>query len=207
MNSGRRQKNILVIVFLHISSVLLACMIMLFLAKHFGKTHGSLCRRQKLEWFQDDKQYGVLNIRVALKRTFCNFWRWLLRWRGIRKEEIFKITRYFFYILALCPDIANVAIAPCVIVMVGLPARGKTYIAKKLTRYLNWIGIDTRGEHWFHAKCLWSEHCSLSISKNEFLVIFEQSKWTKEDTEKHFNILGIMEKLVWCVVWLDSFSI
>jgi len=45
---------------------------------------------------------------------------------------------------SLCPDIANVAIAPCVIVMVGLPARGKTYIAKKLTRYLNWIGIDTK---------------------------------------------------------------
>ena len=47
---------------------------------------------------------------------------------------------------ALCPDIANVAIAPCVIVMVGLPARGKTYIAKKLTRYLNWIGIETKGQ-------------------------------------------------------------
>lgn len=30
--------------------------------------------------------------------------------------------------------------------MVGLPARGKTYIAKKLTRYLNWIGITTRGK-------------------------------------------------------------
>ncbi|KAL8603347.1 hypothetical protein ACOMHN_039710 [Nucella lapillus] len=30
------------------------------------------------------------------------------------------------------------------IAMVGLPARGKTYISKKLTRYLNWIGINTR---------------------------------------------------------------
>ncbi|KAG7278454.1 hypothetical protein CRUP_038749 [Coryphaenoides rupestris] len=30
------------------------------------------------------------------------------------------------------------------IVMVGLPARGKTYISKKLTRYLNWIGVPTR---------------------------------------------------------------
>ncbi|KAL7670526.1 hypothetical protein ACOME3_005461 [Neoechinorhynchus agilis] len=31
-----------------------------------------------------------------------------------------------------------------VIVMVGLPARGKTYMAKKLARYLNWIGVETR---------------------------------------------------------------
>lgn len=33
---------------------------------------------------------------------------------------------------------------PLAIVMVGLPARGKTYIAKKLTRYLNWVGYDTK---------------------------------------------------------------
>jgi shikimate kinase len=32
-----------------------------------------------------------------------------------------------------------------VIVLVGLPARGKTYVAKKLGRYLNWIGIKTKG--------------------------------------------------------------
>ena len=29
---------------------------------------------------------------------------------------------------------------PIVVVMVGLPARGKTYIARKLARYLAWIG-------------------------------------------------------------------
>ncbi|CAJ0588147.1 unnamed protein product [Cylicocyclus nassatus] len=31
-----------------------------------------------------------------------------------------------------------------VIALVGLPARGKTYISHKLCRYLNWIGIKTR---------------------------------------------------------------
>ncbi|XP_050725518.1 6-phosphofructo-2-kinase/fructose-2,6-bisphosphatase-like isoform X3 [Eriocheir sinensis] len=39
---------------------------------------------------------------------------------------------------------ANYVNIPHVIVMVGLPARGKTYMAKKLTRYLNWIGIKTK---------------------------------------------------------------
>ncbi|XP_025786789.1 6-phosphofructo-2-kinase/fructose-2,6-bisphosphatase 3 [Puma concolor] len=39
------------------------------------------------------------------------------------------------------PKLTN---SPTVIVMVGLPARGKTYISKKLTRYLNWIGVPTK---------------------------------------------------------------
>ncbi|KAJ0036349.1 hypothetical protein NQD34_005026 [Periophthalmus magnuspinnatus] len=34
--------------------------------------------------------------------------------------------------------------SPTMIVMVGLPSRGKTYISKKLTRYLNWIGVPTK---------------------------------------------------------------
>ncbi|WKX89802.1 hypothetical protein Q1695_009002 [Nippostrongylus brasiliensis] len=33
---------------------------------------------------------------------------------------------------------------PNVIALVGLPARGKSYISHKLCRYLNWIGIKTR---------------------------------------------------------------
>ncbi|KAF8793376.1 Fructose-2 like protein [Argiope bruennichi] len=41
-------------------------------------------------------------------------------------------------------DRTNYVNLPHVIAMVGLPARGKTYIAKKLTHYLNWIGIKTR---------------------------------------------------------------
>ena len=37
---------------------------------------------------------------------------------------------------------------PTCIVMTGLPARGKTFISRKLARYLNWIGVSTKGEPW-----------------------------------------------------------
>lgn len=47
--------------------------------------------------------------------------------------------------------------SPTVIVMIGLPARGKTYMSKKLTRYLNWIGVPTKGQYQrsagLHARC------------------------------------------------------
>lgn len=41
-------------------------------------------------------------------------------------------------------NIGDKVSGPNVIVMVGLPARGKTYISKKLTRYLNWIGVKAK---------------------------------------------------------------
>lgn len=31
--------------------------------------------------------------------------------------------------------------------MVGLPARGKTYIARKLAYYLNWVQVPAKGIH------------------------------------------------------------
>lgn len=34
--------------------------------------------------------------------------------------------------------------ATLVLVMVGLPARGKTFIARKVARYLNWLGVTAR---------------------------------------------------------------
>ncbi|XP_055311719.1 6-phosphofructo-2-kinase/fructose-2,6-bisphosphatase isoform X2 [Sitodiplosis mosellana] len=51
---------------------------------------------------------------------------------------------------------------PHVIAMVGLPARGKTYISKKLARYLNWIGIFTKvynlGEYRRNATSAYKSH-------------------------------------------------
>ena len=38
----------------------------------------------------------------------------------------------------------NDASAKLIIVTVGLPARGKSYVTKKLCRYLNWLQYDTR---------------------------------------------------------------
>ncbi|XP_053551496.1 6-phosphofructo-2-kinase/fructose-2,6-bisphosphatase 1 isoform X2 [Bombina bombina] len=42
---------------------------------------------------------------------------------------------------ASIPQFTN---SPTMVILVGLPARGKTYISKKLTRYLNWIGTPTK---------------------------------------------------------------
>jgi len=41
-----------------------------------------------------------------------------------------------------CPQ---VNMSKIVFVMVGLPARGKSYIARLLSKYLNWLGVNCRG--------------------------------------------------------------
>uniref|UniRef100_T1KGC8 6-phosphofructo-2-kinase domain-containing protein n=2 Tax=Tetranychus urticae TaxID=32264 RepID=T1KGC8_TETUR len=64
---------------------------------------------------------------------------------------------------------------PHIIAMVGLPARGKTYIAKKLTRYLNWIGIKTRvfnvGEYRRQATEAYKNHDFFRPDNKEAMVI------------------------------------
>ncbi|XP_073496010.1 6-phosphofructo-2-kinase/fructose-2,6-bisphosphatase 1 isoform X3 [Phyllobates terribilis] len=56
---------------------------------------------------------------------------------GKSKTQEERVSR----IPASIPQFTN---SPTMIIMVGLPARGKTYISKKLTRYLNWIGTPTK---------------------------------------------------------------
>ncbi|CAB4057069.1 6-phosphofructo-2-kinase/fructose-2,6-bisphosphatase 2,6-phosphofructo-2-kinase/fructose-2,6-bisphosphatase 4,6-phosphofructo-2-kinase/fructose-2,6-bisphosphatase 1,6-phosphofructo-2-kinase/fructose-2,6-bisphosphatase,6-phosphofructo-2-kinase/fructose-2,6-bisphosphatase 3 [Lepeophtheirus salmonis] len=56
-----------------------------------------------------------------------------------------KFGRHFAVALGKrTPTSASTTSTPHVIALVGLPARGKTYISKKLSRYLNWIGVDTK---------------------------------------------------------------
>uniref|UniRef100_A0A3B4Z7M2 6-phosphofructo-2-kinase/fructose-2,6-biphosphatase 1 n=1 Tax=Stegastes partitus TaxID=144197 RepID=A0A3B4Z7M2_9TELE len=87
--------------------------------------------------------------------------------------------------------------SPTLIVMVGLPARGKTYISKKLTRYLNWIGVPTKmfnvGQYRREAvkiyknfecsrKSLKGEsHLTLDVLTSVFLIqVFDATNTTKE---------------------------
>uniref|UniRef100_A0A7N8YEI3 6-phosphofructo-2-kinase/fructose-2,6-biphosphatase 1 n=4 Tax=Mastacembelus armatus TaxID=205130 RepID=A0A7N8YEI3_9TELE len=72
---------------------------------------------------------GVFEYLTLILLLFVTISLWLV--------EQFSVSRC----AAAVPQFCN---SPTMIVMVGLPARGKTYISKKLTRYLNWIGVPTR---------------------------------------------------------------
>lgn len=60
--------------------------------------------------------------------------------------------------------------------MVGLPARGKTYISKKLTRYLNWIGVPTKGKACTGFQEVWSSGILLDQCFGRWEVVGDGSK-------------------------------
>lgn len=93
-------------------------------------------------------------------------------------------------------DRINYVNLPHVIAMVGLPARGKTYISKKLTHYLNWIGIKTRvfnvGEYRRQATEAYKSHDFFRPDNMEAMAIRnkcaidaleDMCKWLEEEGE------------------------
>uniref|UniRef100_A0A8C4ZWP6 6-phosphofructo-2-kinase/fructose-2,6-biphosphatase 4b n=1 Tax=Gadus morhua TaxID=8049 RepID=A0A8C4ZWP6_GADMO len=64
---------------------------------------------------------------------------------------------------------------PTLIVTVGLPARGKTYISKKLTRYLNWIGVPTK-------------EFNVGQYRRDFLKIYKSFEFFRPDNEEGLKI-------------------
>ncbi|XP_058647967.1 6-phosphofructo-2-kinase/fructose-2,6-bisphosphatase 2 isoform X3 [Onychostoma macrolepis] len=65
--------------------------------------------------------------------------------------------------------------SPTVIVMIGLPARGKTYMSKKLTRYLNWIGVPTKV-------------FNLGVYRREAVKAYKSYDFFRHDNEKAMKI-------------------
>lgn len=70
----------------------------------------------------------------------------------LRKYKFLFQIIYYMYIPimsivpATVPHCPPAILSNLCIVLVGLPARGKTYIARKVSRYLRWIGLSTKGE-------------------------------------------------------------
>ncbi|XP_054285681.1 6-phosphofructo-2-kinase/fructose-2,6-bisphosphatase-like isoform X5 [Macrosteles quadrilineatus] len=107
----------------------------------------------------------------------------------------FYVTREFFKFADVirrnthCPKFpgerANYVNSPHVICMVGLPARGKTYIATKLSRYLNWIGINTKvfnlGEYRRH----WTSNGSLDSYREEVINCRSENVFNLGEYRRH----------------------
>uniref|UniRef100_A0A8C1Y323 6-phosphofructo-2-kinase/fructose-2,6-biphosphatase 4b n=1 Tax=Cyprinus carpio TaxID=7962 RepID=A0A8C1Y323_CYPCA len=80
-----------------------------------------------------------------------------------------------FYSLSLCVLAVCMTNCPTLIVTVGLPARGKTYISKKLTRYLNWIGVPTK-------------EFNVGQYRRECLKIYKSFEFFRPDNEEGLKI-------------------
>uniref|UniRef100_A0A8C6U4K1 6-phosphofructo-2-kinase/fructose-2,6-biphosphatase 4a n=1 Tax=Neogobius melanostomus TaxID=47308 RepID=A0A8C6U4K1_9GOBI len=72
---------------------------------------------------------------------------------------------------------------PTLIVTVGLPARGKTYISKKLTRYLNWIGVPTR-------------EFNVGQYRRELVKIYKSFEFFRPDNEEGLRIRRCCKSVV-----------
>ncbi|MEQ2219044.1 6-phosphofructo-2-kinase/fructose-2,6-bisphosphatase 4, partial [Xenoophorus captivus] len=76
--------------------------------------------------------------------------------------------------ISCCPSVCMTN-CPTLIVTVGLPARGKTYISKKLTRYLNWIGVPTK-------------EFNVGDYRRECLKIYKSFEFFRPDNEEGVKI-------------------
>uniref|UniRef100_UPI00358E550C 6-phosphofructo-2-kinase/fructose-2, 6-bisphosphatase 4-like isoform X2 n=1 Tax=Myxine glutinosa TaxID=7769 RepID=UPI00358E550C len=93
---------------------------------------------------------------------------------------------------ACVPRLTN---CPTVIVMVGLPARGKTYMSKKLARYLNWIGVPTKvfnvGQYRREATKCYESYEFFRPDNEEGMKIRQQCAWAAlKDLHNYLNKKG-----------------
>ena len=93
---------------------------------------------------------------------------------------------------AACPPIVR---TPTCIVMVGLPARGKTYVSRKLARYLNWIGVSTKvfnlGEYRRQMAGAHCKHSFFDPSNSNGLSVREKcAELALDDISKWLNNKG-----------------
>uniref|UniRef100_A0A8C5TX61 6-phosphofructo-2-kinase/fructose-2,6-bisphosphatase 2 n=1 Tax=Malurus cyaneus samueli TaxID=2593467 RepID=A0A8C5TX61_9PASS len=71
--------------------------------------------------------------------------------------------------------------SPTLIVMIGLPARGKTYMSKKLTRYLNWIGVPTKV-------------FNLGVYRREAVKSYKSYDFFRHDNKEAMEILKLQKR-------------
>uniref|UniRef100_A0A3B3QX86 6-phosphofructo-2-kinase/fructose-2,6-bisphosphatase 4-like n=1 Tax=Paramormyrops kingsleyae TaxID=1676925 RepID=A0A3B3QX86_9TELE len=75
----------------------------------------------------------------------------------------------------ICQRKVGMTNCPTLIVTVGLPARGKTYISKKLTRYLNWIGVHTK-------------EFNVGQYRRKYMKIYKSFEFFRPDNEEGLKI-------------------